>query len=127
MGHWTETLIAKGACREAVEWAKFPKPDAAADRAARRRARAKADRAGSREVRARSGGRCEVFIWRGLRGMRCYRRAVHVHHLLSGNGVRGRGDSAKAEHKLHVCVQCHLDIHARRLVRDLAGWRREGE
>ena len=89
------------------------------------------DRAESAFVMARSGGRCEVLFADGNTAVeqvlffantgehprgRCIRRAVHVHHKLSGRGVRGIGASALAENKLHVCPQCHDDIHAKRLI-----------
>ena len=51
------------------------------------------------KVRLRSGGQCEVII----KGQRCQRRAFTIHHMLSGWGVRGRGASALANHKQHVC------------------------
>lgn len=57
----------------------------------------------SQKVRKRSGGRCEVIE----AGRRCPRRAFHVHHQKGGRGVRGRGESALAQHKTHACVQCH--------------------
>ena len=66
-----------------------------------RRARKSIDLSENEKVRERSGGRCE----------RCGRRAVHVHHLMSGIGVRGRGASALAENKLHLCVECHQRAH----------------
>lgn len=76
------------------------------------------DAAESVKVKARSGGRCEVQVevnrtvtWR------CKRRALHVHHMLGGNGVRGRGESAKAIRKQHVCLSCHSDIGNKVLVR----------
>ena len=56
------------------------------------------------KVRLRSGGRCEVFvIGKGL----CKKRATEIHHLLGGWRRRGRGDSALARHKQHVCGTCH--------------------
>jgi hypothetical protein len=78
----------------------------------------KLDRAESEKVKARSGGRCEV------RGPHCGSTAVHVHHKLSGRGVRGKGKSALAENKVHVCAWCHFDIHIRRLVEIDGTWRR---
>jgi len=73
------------------------------------------------KVRERSGGRCEIVV--SPLG-RCKRRALHIHHKLSGFGVRGHGDSVKAENKLHVCAQDHSDIHARVLIADGARWKR---
>lgn len=74
--------------------------------------RAALDTAGSDQVRARSEGRCEVH-WFGVSGRieyRCDRRAVHVHHMIGGRGKRGIGVSALAEHKQHVCDECHREI-----------------
>ena len=73
------------------------------------------DRAESAKVRVRSGGRCEVFVgsgyWRfDCQPGRCYRRAVHVHHMLSGRGSRLSAEGVKAERKQHVCNSCHSDI-----------------
>jgi hypothetical protein len=65
-------------------------------------ARLAPDRKGSQAVRARSGGVCEA----------CGEAmAVHVHHKLGGHGVRGSGESAKAEQKLHLCAWCHAAAH----------------
>lgn len=66
----------------------------------------------SDKVRARSGGRCEVTI----RGIRCRKRAFHVHHHKGGFGVRGRGDSALRKHKTHACADCHSRITGKTLV-----------
>jgi hypothetical protein len=73
----------------------------------------------SDKVKARSKGQCEVYELEGIEGerykrkaVRCKRRAVHVHHMLGGNGTRARGKSALAIHKQHLCNQCHSDIHA---------------
>jgi len=73
---------------------------------------AKVDRAESKKVRKRSYGRCEVLRMLGVSAyaVRCWRPADHVHHMISGRGKRGIGKSALAEHKQHVCAQCHLDI-----------------
>lgn len=67
-------------------------------------------------VRLRSGGRCEVltlileqsgdFVDRE----RCYHPATEIHHLIGGWKRRGRGSSALAEHKQHVCRSCHRAI-----------------
>jgi hypothetical protein len=61
----------------------------------------------SADVRRRSGGRCE------LPG--CQRPADHVHHLLGGNGVRGRVSTGShlAENKIHLCAEDHRDVHAK--------------
>ena len=83
------------------------------------------DRAESAKVRKRSGGICEIRIMdvvavgahqHYFRPVPCSARASHVHHLLSGIGVRGRGESAKADRKLHLCLRHHQEIHAKRLV-----------
>jgi hypothetical protein len=75
----------------------------------------------SEKVRKRSGGICEVhepLTSRNVKTLgRCTRRAVHVHHMLGGNGVRGRGESAKSIRKQHVCDRCHEDIGGKKLVR----------
>lgn len=72
------------------------------------------DRKESAKVKERSGGRCEV--WErdeqmfGWGNSRCKRAATQVHHMMGGRGVRGRGESALAIRKQHLCDQCHLDI-----------------
>lgn len=72
----------------------------------------------SEQVKARSTGRCEVWVDVNRKvSWRCKRRALHVHHMLGGNGVRGRGESAKAIRKQHACADCHSDIGNRVLVR----------
>jgi hypothetical protein len=84
-----------------------------------KRTRMKPDRDSNEIVKERSGGRCEatlkvwgqggdIISWIG----RCQRKAVHIHHKLGGHGVRGRGPSALAENKLHLCLSCHLKAHA---------------
>lgn len=99
----------------------FPKgKPAKLEKADRLKARVSVDAAESRKVKARSGGQCEVVNEFG----RCVRRAVHVHHRLSGIGVRGRGASAKADNKLHLCDRCHGDIHAHVLIPDGPYFRR---
>jgi hypothetical protein len=75
------------------------------------------DREQNALVKQRSGGQCEALI--GLSSMiakaatfrRCARRASHVHHLISGIGRRNVGESIEAAHKLHVCDNCHAEIH----------------
>ena len=64
------------------------------------------DRVENLKVKTRSGGQCEVQAPR-----RCARRAFHVHHLMSGIGRRNMGPSILADHKLHVCENCHAEIH----------------
>lgn len=68
-------------------------------------------------VKKRSGGRCEVSVGsRALAGPRCTGRAVHIHHILGGNGRRDRGLSQQNQWKLHLCTRCHTAIHDGRLV-----------
>ena len=79
------------------------------------------DRRESAVVRERSGGQCEVREPYGIRSqtdplaytLRCPRYAVQVHHMIGGNGKRGKGISALQEHKQHVCKSCHDDITGR--------------
>lgn len=88
----------------------FPKGETQRKRInAVRRKRRLIDAAESAKVRERSGGRCEARIGR----VRCHARAVHVHHRLAGIGVRGRGASALADNKLHLCLRCHWLAHGR--------------
>ena len=81
------------------------------------------DLAESAKVRVRSEGRCEVVerreeLQRLLPGdyeieiieERCPLRAAHVMHLIGGNGKRGVGISALAQHKLHGCAGHHREI-----------------
>jgi hypothetical protein len=95
--------------------AKLAKADKTKDRESR-------DDAESRKVKARSGGQCEIVLSQPTQH-RCPRRGLHVHHLLGGFGVRGRGDSALAANKLHVCERCHSDIHAKVLIRLGDAWK----
>lgn len=98
-----------------------PKPrPAALERKDRRASRNAEDVAENREVKARSGGQCEMNDGRG----RCRRRAVHIHHRIGGWGKRARGNSILAENKLHLCEQCHSEIHAHVLVPDGTFFRR---
>lgn len=85
------------------------------------------------KVRERSGGRCELVelhpnAWSkySFTMTRCKKRAIHIHHMLGGHGVRGRGKSALAENKLHLCPDCHSDIHAHVLIQIAQGneWKR---
>lgn len=81
------------------------------EKADRKSARVSIDEQESRKVRKRSTGRCEVVVQVNRKvAWRCKRRAVHVHHMLGGIGVRGRGESAKAIRKQHTCQECHSDI-----------------
>jgi hypothetical protein len=104
------------------------------EKAKRTTTRAAVDEKESDKVKVRSKGQCEVIEalrndWapKSFTMKRCPKRALHVHHLLGGIGVRGRGKSALAENKLHLCVDCHSDIHAHVLVKfseDGREWRR---
>lgn len=88
------------------------------EKADRLKLRTSVDDKESDKVKARSGGRCEVWTEVNRKvAWHCKRRAVHVHHMLGGNGVRGRGQSALAAHKQHVCTECHSDIGNHVLVR----------
>lgn len=58
------------------------------------------DKAEDKLVKARSKGRCEVFV---VGEGRCQKKGMAIHHLLGGWGRRARGRSALAEHKQHVC------------------------
>src|SRR3990167_3461228 len=69
-----------------------------------------ADRQGSAEVKRRSGGRCEVVEVVGARLVACPNRATEVHHLIGGWKIRGRGISASALRKQHVCISHHKAI-----------------
>ena len=83
----------------------FPKPETQRRRTTRlRSARKRHDIAESRLVLDRAQGRCErCLMWFGDN--------LEVHHKLSGNGRRARGDSALQEHKLALCLECHREIH----------------
>jgi len=93
-----------------------PKPrPRALDKADRRKALVARDTAGSEAARVRSGGQCEMRL---VGEDQCRRRAVHVHHLIGGIGVRGvSAESASAKAKLHLCLVCHQAVHAHILVR----------
>ena len=99
----------------------FPKPrPAALERKDRRTARKSKDEAENKKVRARSGGLCEVAAPRmSAHGAfaRCVRRATQVHHMIGGWGKRARGNSILAEHKQHVCADCHGNINGHVLQR----------
>ena len=88
------------------------------EKADRLKARVSVDDKESAKVKKRSRGQCEIVevMKRGSQ-FRCPFRANHVHHMLGGIGVRGRGESAKAERKQHVCSNCHSDIGNHVLVR----------
>jgi hypothetical protein len=65
------------------------------------------DKAESAKVKLRSRGYCEVSLINGRSCGRCFKRASEVHHHLGGWKLRGRGASALAENKTHVCAKCH--------------------
>jgi hypothetical protein len=78
----------------------------------------KIDKAESRKVRARSGGRCEVWE-AGSTGMslRCTHKAMPGnHHLIFGIGRKNKGRSILAECRIDVCKTCHEDITGKVLV-----------
>lgn len=85
------------------------------DQGDKQAARDATDKAESKIVKKRSGGICEVKV-KVLASVRrmlvapCSQRAVHVHHMLGGWGRRGRGPSALAIHKQHVCQRHHTEI-----------------
>jgi len=111
-----------------------PKNPVTASEAQRQRARAwkRRDAQESDKVRVRSGGRCEMPIHvKDLKPpirehvrhevllacldntvARCTERATEVHHLIGGIGRRGRGDSALAKHKVHLCKAHHDDVES---------------
>ncbi len=60
-------------------------------------------RSGQRQVRARSGGRCEAAV-----AGRCTKWGSHVHHVV----LRSAGGADTADNLLHVCQPCHDWIHA---------------
>lgn len=92
-----------------------PRPRAL-DKQDRDAKRAALDEHENKEVRIRSEGRCEVIVDGGrLAEKRCRRRAFHIHHMVSGWGRRARGPSLLAQHKQHVCAQCH-DLITRHLL-----------
>ena len=66
------------------------------------------DAAESAKVCERSGGRCE---WANPNGWRCGLVATQVHHFLGGIGTRGRGASALAINKAHLCIFHHQAAH----------------
>lgn len=70
------------------------------------------DKAENAKVPERSGGKCEVVVvdYFDRVSSECWRAATQIHHMISGRGKRGRGLSALAEHKQHLCEECHLDI-----------------
>lgn len=79
-----------------------------------RKARVSVDDRESAKVKVRSTGQCEIVE---RRKPRCIKKAIHVHHMIGGIGVRGRGESAKAIRKQHACPDHHELITAKKLVR----------
>ena len=78
-----------------------PKPrPSLLERQDRKKSRTDLDASESKKVKARSGGRCEVFV---VGEGRCTKRAISIHHMIGGWGKRARGPSVLAEHKQHVC------------------------
>ncbi len=79
-----------------------------------------------RKVKARAGGRCEVWkqtYWTFANELpkalcdRCHRAPVgDPHHLIYGSGRRNIGKSILAAWKLAVCRQCHAEIQQHVLV-----------
>ena len=112
----------------AVHFHPQPKPrPAKLERHDQRVKRQGQDEAENKKVKARSGGRCEVTWFGSLSGRiqyRCTRRALHIHHKIGGWGKRARGVSMLASNKLHLCAECHSDIHAHVLVPDGQFFRR---
>ena len=87
---------------------RFPKARAAKlERDKKRAVRKDTDEAENKKVRARSGGRCEVYEAGQLR---CRHHASQIHHMFGGWRTRARGRSALSEHKQHICTTCHCDI-----------------
>jgi hypothetical protein len=95
-----------------------PKPEPYARTKARKaRALAKQDTEQRAICRERSGGRCEVIeLRRGPEWIRCGARATENHHLLSGRGIRNRGNSLLADYRLDICHACHTAITHRVLL-----------
>jgi hypothetical protein len=101
----------------------FYKRDAITPKAIEKADRVKAlkqsDAEHNAEVRERSKGQCEV-VWFGKvakKVQRCAKVATEIHHLYGGSGVRARGKSCLAKHKLHCCNSCHSLITSKILRR----------
>ncbi len=78
----------------------LPKGRAKAERQERKRQEVLRDLQQSTRVRKRARRRCELCGYPISAG------TGQVHHKLRG-GLRGRGDSALAKEKLHLCRKCH--------------------
>ena len=81
----------------------LPKGRAKAEREERKRQEVLRDLHQSKRVRKRARRRCELC------GHPIPAGTGQVHHKLRG-GLRGRGDSALARNKLHVCGKCHRTL-----------------
>ena len=101
-----------------------PQPKARPQLLEKRKRQAHVDKI-NRQERAkchkRSRGQCEVIMTDPdaplvYAAYRCGRRASENHHLLSGIGVRNRGRSILAQHRLDVCKKCHSEITGKVLV-----------
>lgn len=102
------------------------------EKAVRTKKRLATDEDESAKVKVRSGGRCEV-VWFGRKARtvkRCDKFAAQLHHMIGGWGKRARGKSILAEHKQHVCNDCHPLITGhvlRRIGGDVPLWTDEYE
>lgn len=105
----------------------------AVEKAKRTAERVKSDKDENADVKARSGGRCEIkwFGKKAKRVQRCKRPSVPgVHHMIGGWGKRARGPSLLAKHKQDVCAECHglITSHVlRRIGGDVPLWTDEYE
>ena len=66
------------------------------------------DRKGTTEARTRAKGCCEIEV---VGERLCARPGAHTHHMLGGNGRRGKGESTKAVRKQRVCTEHHSEIN----------------
>jgi hypothetical protein len=94
----------------------------ALDKADKAKAIEAQDRTENAKAKKRAKGRCErvevvnasIVVGKGdVVEVRCHRKDVHTHHLLSGIGRKNIGRSILASAKIRVCEKCHSDIHAR--------------
>ncbi len=79
--------------------------------------RLRVDKSESDKVRERSGGICEAVWLHGSRKYRCPWTASEVHHMIPGRGSRARGPSLLADHKQHLCHNCHTLVTVKKLRR----------
>ena len=104
----------------------------AIEKAERVKALKKSDAEHNAEVRARSGGRCEVTWWgkKAKKVQRCAKVATEIHHMYGGSGVRAKGKSCLARHKQNVCSEHHQLITSK-ILRRVGGqerlWNQEYE